>query len=343
MLGTRGAFVRIGIGKIFWMAVGVAFLATLALSDTASAQQKITYNMSWLPQGSSVGVAVAQDQGWFREAGFDVTLVRGYGGNRTANELDQGQFEIGYVDPISLILNRRNGGNIKLIGAINTRWPATICFIANKHKINGLDDLKGLSLGGGSASPVQQLLPAWLRLNGKQVDFIRLLRMDPAVVDASLIEGKIDLAECWRASNFGLMKKRAKDAGVTLGWLNYSDYKLNAYGSGFAAREDMIQKNPEMLRKFLSAAYRGYELARRNPEQAADILVKMFPAKDRDIALDEIREISELIVDEDVAAKGLGYLREDRMSSTLSFVDQAFDLQGKIKHEDLYTNALLGQ
>src|SRR5207342_3124138 len=131
---TRGAFVRIGIGKIFRLAVGVAFLATLALSDTASAQQKITYNMSWLPQGSSVGVAVAQDQGWFREAGFDVTLVRGYGGNRTANELDQGQFEIGYVDPISLILNRRNGGNIKLIGAINTRWPATICFIANKHK-----------------------------------------------------------------------------------------------------------------------------------------------------------------------------------------------------------------
>src|SRR5215469_10022765 len=105
-------------------------LATLLLaaSTTANAQEKLTYNMSWLPQGSSIGVAVAADQGWFKNDGLDVSLIRGYGGNRTANELDQGQFEIGYVDPISLALNRANGGKIRLIGAINTQWPAGICF-----------------------------------------------------------------------------------------------------------------------------------------------------------------------------------------------------------------------
>ena len=72
-------------------------------------------------------------------------------------------------------------------------------------------------MGGGSASPVQNIVPAWLEMNGKPRDFIRMLRLDPAVVDASLIEGKIDLAECWRASNFASLKKQAKAAGVTLG------------------------------------------------------------------------------------------------------------------------------
>ena len=94
--------------------IGTAACAwALGVSGTASAQEKITYNMAWLPQGSSIGPIVAAQRGWFKEAGIDVDIVRGYGGGRTANELDQGQFEIGYVDPISLVLNRNNGGKIR--------------------------------------------------------------------------------------------------------------------------------------------------------------------------------------------------------------------------------------
>ncbi len=117
--------------------------SALAPRRSALAQEKITYNMAWLPQGSSIGVIVAPDRGYFKEFGIDVNIVRGYGGNRTANELDQGQFEIGYVDPISLILNRTNGGKIRLVGAINTRWPAGICYVTKRNQ-KSIDDLNGL-------------------------------------------------------------------------------------------------------------------------------------------------------------------------------------------------------
>src|SRR5262249_40216887 len=218
--------------RIIRLVRGVTLSAALAASSTALAQEKVTFNMSWLPQGSVVGVAVAADQGWFKEAGLDVTMIRGYGGNRTANELDQGQFEIGYVDPISLALNRANGGKIRLIGAINTQWPGGICFAPSRHAAKSLDDLHGLTMGGGSASPVHNVIPAWLELNGKPRDHIRMLRLDPAVIDSSFVEGKIDLEECWRASNLPIVKKQMKAANLELGWLKYSDYKLDAYGSG---------------------------------------------------------------------------------------------------------------
>lgn len=323
-----------------WLAGFASAAIALAAASAATAQEKIAYNMAWLPQGSSVGVAVALDRGWFKEAGLDVTMVRGYGGNRTANELDQGQFEIGYVDPISLALNRANGGKIRLVGAINTRWPAGICYVA-KGQRKSLDDLRGLQLGGGSASPVHNVVPAWLEMNGKPKDFVRLLRMDPAVVDASLVEGKIDLAECWRASNRSVVKKQAKAAGVDIAWLEYGDLGLDAYGSGFAAREDMIAKKPDAIRKFLQASYRGYEFARSNPDEAANIMSKMFPALDREVVLDQIREINDLIVDKDQASRRMGFLREDRMRATMQFVDKAFDLKGKIRLEDVFTNTLL--
>jgi NitT/TauT family transport system substrate-binding protein len=319
----------------------LALLGLLAVVRAAHAEDKVTYNMSWLPQGSSVGVVVARAQGWFHDDGLDVAIVRGYGGNRTANELDQGQFDVGYVDPMSLILTRVNGGKIKLIGAINTRWPAGICYSPSRFKINSLDDLRGLRMGGGSASPVQSIIPVWLEQNGKPKDFIHMLRLDPAVIDASLIEGRIDLAECWLASNRPALQKQAKTADVDLAWVQYSDYHLDAYGSGFAAREETIAKQPELLRKFLHDSYRGFDFARAQPEQAADMMMQSFPTLDRDIVLQQIKEIGDLIIDPEVASKGLGYLRDDRMRDTLAFVEKAFAVEGKVNLSDLSTNALL--
>jgi NitT/TauT family transport system substrate-binding protein len=318
----------------------IGCIAALACSPVL-AQEKVTYNMAWLPQGSSIGVIVAQDRGFFKEAGLDTNIVRGYGGNRTANELDQGQFEFGYVDPISLILNRSNGGKIRMVGAINTRWPAGVCYVTKRNQPKSIDDLKGLSLGGGAGSPVHNVVPAWLEMNGKPRDFIRLVRLDPAVVDASFIEGKTDLAECWQASNRPVLAKLAGNAGVQVGWLNYADFGLNAYGSGFATSDAMIEKKPDTVRKFLRASYRGFETAFANPEQAADIVVKMFPASDRAIALAQIKETADIMNDPQVRGQGLGYLREDRMASTLGFVDKAFDLKGRIKVNEVYTNQFL--
>lgn len=320
---------------------GMALAGALFAGGTALAQEKVTYNMAWLPQGSSVGPIVARELGYFKDAGLDVNIVRGYGGNRTANELDQGQFEFGYVDPISLVLNRSNGGKIKLVGAINTRWPGGICYVTTKVPFTNLDSFKGLTMGGGSASPVHNVVPAWLEANARPKDFIRLLRMDPAVVDASLIEGKIDLAECWRASNRATIRKQADAAGVKVAWVEYSDHGLDAYGSGFATTEEIIRKRPDTVRKFLAASYKGFDYARTNPEKAADIIVKQFPTVDRAVALEQIRDINDLIVDPKAADRGLGYLREDRIKSTVGFVDKAFALGGKVPASDVFTNDLL--
>jgi NitT/TauT family transport system substrate-binding protein len=69
----------------------------------------------------------------------------------------------------------------------------------------------------------------------------------------------------------------------------------------------------------------------------------MFPTLDRAVVTEQIREINDLITDPEVKDKGLGYLREDRMASTLSFLDKAFDLKGKIKLSEIYSNDSLSK
>ena len=72
-------------------------------------------------------------------------------------------------------------------------------------------------------------------------------------------------------------------------------------------------------------------------------MVKVFPTTDRAVALAQIKDMRDLLVDPQAKDRGLGYLRDDRMRNTVQFVDKAFGLNGKVKPQDTYTNELLAK
>ncbi|WP_428698247.1 ABC transporter substrate-binding protein [Stappia sp.] len=318
-------------------AAAIAMAAFMA--RPAGAAEEISFNMAWLPQGSVAGPIIAKAKGWFDEAGLDVTLSRGYGGSRTANEVDQGMFTVGYVDPINVALNRQNGGSLRMIGVVNGVWPAGVCYVKKEGaERRGIDDIIGLKMGGGAASPVHNILPAWLEMNGRARDGISLLRLDPAVVDASLLEGRIDLAECWRASNRAVLQKIARSSGKEVGWIEYSDHGLNAYGSGFVATEASIAGKPDALRAFLEASYRGYAFAMEEPEAARDILVGAYPSLDPEITLQQIRELASLLAP---SGEIEATFDAGRIEATHALMVKAFDLKpDAVQPDQLFTNAL---
>ena len=313
------------------------FIILTLFSGVVSAQQ-LTFNLGWLPQGSLSGVIIAIELGYYTELGLEVDAVRGYGGSRTVNEIDQGRFALGYGDPISVALNRARGGEARLVSAINTRWPAGLCFVLENHEVEGLDDIAGFTMGGGSGSTVHNLIPVWLSLNNLPRNHLRMLRMDPAVVDVALIEGSIDLAECWRGSNRAVIQKYARDAGVSVGWLEYADYGVDMYGSGIVSSDPFIQENPDIVEKFIQATYRGYAYAIANPGRATEILLNAYSTLDPVITAQQVNETVDLIIDPAADNSNLGWFREDRMLNTMEFIDRAFNLDGEIRAEDIYTD-----
>ena len=319
------------------VSASTAFLLVgLVGTPVANAADSITFNMSWLPQGSMSGVITAIEKGFYSEVGLDVEAVRGYGGGRTTNEIDQGLFEFGYGNPLNMVLNRSKGGKTRIVGAINQHWPAGLCHIRERHKLDAPSDLKGITVGGGSYSPVHVMLPVWLELNGESRDAVTLLKMDGAVVDVSLVEGKIDAAECWLGSNKALIEKLAKQADLTVGFLNYSDFNFDILGSGIVTSDKVIAENPDKVRRFVTATYRGYAYANANPEEATDYLLKQFPVLDRDVTLQQVRETVDLM-----AGSGkLGTIDPAQVQRTIEFVGPAYGIDS-VAAEDLYTNDFL--
>ena len=333
--GRRGA--RRSIAALVAVAAGLALLVGCGQKAPPAAERKVTFNMSWLPQGSMVGAIVALDRGLYASRHLNVELVRGFGGTRTTNEVDQGMFEFGYGDPLSVVLNRAHGGHARLVGIINQQWPAGLCYIREKHSIAAPADLKGLVVGGGQNSAVQTLLPLWLRQNGVDPATVQILQLNPSVIIASLIEGKIDAAECWRGNSRPLFVEEAKKAGLALDWLEYRQFGLDIYGSGVITTDRLIAEQPDVVRGFVQATFEGYAWAAQHPAEALEIVLKRYPMLDRTVTSGQIAEILALIASD----AGAGSAQDAKMSRTLAFLAAANQLDGKLTADVLYTNQFL--
>ncbi|MCT7299000.1 ABC transporter substrate-binding protein [Ralstonia sp. CHL-2022] len=306
--------------------------------SAAHAADAVRVNLAWLPQGSTGGILVAQAKGYYKEAGLDVTVMRGYGGQRTVNEVDAGLFEFGYGDPVSVTLNRAHGGHTVMVGAINTRWPGAMCYVERPgFKVTSLKDLAGMTLGGGGASAVQNIVPAWLKQNGMAPDAIKLVRLDPAVINTALLQKRIDLSECWEGASLAVQQAFAQRAGQKLGKVFYRDFGLDMMGSGIVTTDRYIAQHPDVVKRFVEATYQGYAFMRDQPKAAADAIVAQQPLLDRAILQQQIAETNNLISDEQDKHK-IGWLRPERINRTIDFLSRAFDLGGKVRPADLYTN-----
>ena len=298
---------------------------------------QVKFNMSWLPTGAMAGIFVAIDKGYYRDLGLDVEPVRGFGGTRTVNELDQGMFEFAYADPLSVTLNRYNGGHAKMIGGLNMTFPAGACFIKERHDIKIPADLAGLSFGAGQSSAVQKLLGSWLARNGVDANAVRMIQLDPSVVVSSLIEGRVDTAECWQGNSMALFEKNAAIAGLTIGRLPYADFGFDVYGSGFVARDDYIAGNPDTVAKFLQATYRGYRDAADAPQEAVAIIRKYHALLDPAVTEQQIRETTQLMG----AQGGSMELERAKIERTIRFLSDAGQIKDFKAVDSVFTNQFL--
>jgi NitT/TauT family transport system substrate-binding protein len=327
------ALVVAGIAALtLWSAFG-----TTIGKDSAKDAVHVRFNMGWLPQGSMAGIFVAIDKGYFADVGLEVEPMRGFGGIRTVNELDQGMFDFAYADPLSVALNRAKGGKTRMIGGINMRFPAGACFVKERHSITSPTDLTGLRFGAGQSSAIQTLLPVWLEKNGVDADRVTRVQLDPAIVVTTLVEGKIDAAECWLGNSMALFDKAAKTKGVTIGRIAYADFGLDVYGSGFVSRDAIIAEKPEMVRHFLEAAYKGYADAARDPKAALAVIRKFHPLLDEAVTERQIRETALLM-----AAEG-GSLRfkPEKVARIVTYLQDSGQLKGSGATEMLFTNAFV--
>jgi NitT/TauT family transport system substrate-binding protein len=326
-----------------WTAYVVVAALTISTvvtgADVASgADDEVTFALNWLPVGEATGWYTALERGFFRDEKLNVSIVRGLGSPDTARRVAAGRAHFGVADTGSVIMLRINESvKVKTVAMFFGRAPHGV-FFKKGAGISNPKALEGKTIGCPAASANRIMFPAFANTAGVDASKIIWRITDPGVVVPTLAAGRVD-AICNFVTERPVMEAQVKE-GVDA--LLFRDHGLDFYANGIVVREELAQKNPDLVRRFTRAAVRGLDYAMKHPDESVGYLLKHAPENVRDIAAKSWQITTDLIQTDEAKKNGTGYMLPAKMKATYDVVTSAFGLDaGKDDYRNLFSNEFL--
>jgi ABC-type nitrate/sulfonate/bicarbonate transport system substrate-binding protein len=250
----------------------VAFLLAGCGGATGTpAGEPIRVALDWTPNTNHTGLFVAQQEGWFREAGLDVQFLP-YNNTSPDTLVSSGAAEFGISFQDSFTFSKAAGADITSVMAILQHWATEIAVRADRADITSPRDLDGKIYGGFGAAYEVPKMRAVIQAAGGTGTFETVV-LGTAAYEA-LYAGKVDFTEPFVAWE-GI---EAELRGQPLRTFSYTDYGFpDAYNVLLIGNTPWLQDHPDLAARFVQAAQRGYQLAADDPARAARLLMDANP------------------------------------------------------------------
>ncbi|WP_439604768.1 ABC transporter substrate-binding protein, partial [Shinella sp.] len=162
------------LGKL----MGAASVLAIMGVASASAQDPLSVRLDFSPWGVHAGMHLAQERGWFEDAGLNVDIQDGRGSGNTLQLVNSGQVDVGQIQLGLLVSARQQGANVKSFAGFGRKTD--LCVLVDEDSpIAEVADLKGKSLVVFAASPWAPFIDAFLEAGGLTQSDVEVLFVDP--------------------------------------------------------------------------------------------------------------------------------------------------------------------
>lgn len=318
-----------------WIA---AAFALLLAAGPAAAQDRVTFRLNWLLYGFHTPFHLGVERGFYREAGIDLTIGEGQGSARAVQLVASGGDMFGLSDGASIINGVARGAPVQAVMGIMNRSPFAI-IVREDSGVRNIRDLAGRIIAATTGEAGLVMFPALLRANGMAPDSIRFLRVDGAGKLVATLENRT-VGMLGGVENQALILPQR---GVPVLSLLYADLGANTVGLAIHATRDTIQRNPDLVRRFVRATQRSFEVAEREPEAAIAAGIRVKADMDRDLSLAQLRAGLPLVRSARGQGRPIGWMAPEDWSETLALMREFQDLRTELPADAFYTNAFLPQ
>jgi NitT/TauT family transport system substrate-binding protein len=322
----------------------VVVLSLAALPAQAQTPRKFTFILDFLPYGEFSSFFIALEKGWYREEGLDVEILRGNGGLDTVKRIAAGHGDAGITDFSSIVAGVANeDAKVKAIASV-IRDMAFSLYVREGSGINSVKDLVGKSISTPAGGSHQVMWPIVAHGAGIPADSVKWVVMDGGAMGPALITGRVDALplSSWHEKR---LQMQAATQGHKLKRFAYLDYGVDAYSLSIFARNENVEKDAEILKRFVRASIRGikYTWQDGNVHEAAAAVMKHNPVAEKESTEGAVEACAPLAINKDITSGqfAIGQFDPKRIESSRDLFVTYLKLKRSPPKEELFTNALL--
>lgn len=244
--------------------------------------KKITVLLDWIPNTNHTGMYVAKEKGYYTEEGLSVDIIQpSEGGSAALIAAGQGEFGISYQEQVTYARTTKEPLPIKAIAAIiqhNTSGFAS----PTERGIKSPKDFEGKKYGGWGSPMETAMIKALMEKDGGNFSKTEIINIG-AIDFFTSVKKYVDYTWIY----YGWDGVAAKLKNFPINFILLQDFasELDFYTPVIIANENLINNDPDLVRRFLRATGRGYKFCIEKPEEAVEALLKNAPETDREIAI----------------------------------------------------------
>jgi NitT/TauT family transport system substrate-binding protein len=215
---------------------------------------------------------VADEMGWFADEGITIEIREGQGSTATAQAVAEGETEFGMVVGTTIIDSVFQGLEIKSVAQHLVFSGFCVITVPSVSGVTEVSQLAGGTIANPPYGASGPLLPGYFAKQG--LDDIRIVNIGETAAGPALLEG---LTDAWVSTLFGFPILFKEEFDTDSLCFPFSDVDADPVGWGIVANNEMIDENPDVVRRFLRAFLKGWLYTLENPLESSEITFARVP------------------------------------------------------------------
>ncbi|MFA3919426.1 ABC transporter substrate-binding protein [Ruegeria hyattellae] len=227
--------------------------------------------LSWVLNAEHAHFYNAIERGYFADEGIEIELVPGGPGKNHIQTLGGGAVDVAVASSGSFIPQALTSptpiDGLVVVGSVLKGAPGALLTIDEELIGKELtpEDLKGKTVAGG---PFLRHLPIMLDKAGIDESEVNVIKAGFA--PDALFAGAADFYFGWIFNQTQVIEDRGHEWNAIL----WKDFAFNDYPVSIVMKQEMLDENSEVAKRFMRATYRGLADVVNDPEGSAEITVK---------------------------------------------------------------------
>ena len=241
------------------------FLILITFVGIPTYAQQIVFTPQWTPQSQFAGYYVAQEMGFYKDAGVDVVIDHTSTSDLVMNRLLKRKCNAITMTLFDAIYHIDHGAEI--VNVLQTAQRSGHVIVVRDDNIRNIEQLRGKRVGiwRSSFSQLVQLMDLDYDLGIEWIKFIQSINL--------YISGAIDATMAMTYNELYWIRSSGFEDKMVI---PLADIGYDYPEEGLYVSSEYYEKYPEKARAFAEASRRGWEWAHEHPEQTLDIVMEIM-------------------------------------------------------------------